>query len=84
MFGSSGIRGIANTEITPQLALELGLAVGSIYPEVVIGRDPRIPGEMIESAVTAGLLSAGSKVVKIGMVPTPTLALPHQGGGTKH
>lgn len=75
VFGSSGIRGIANREITPELALNFGLAVGSIYPEVMIGHDPRIPGKMIENAIVAGLLSAGSKVVKIGMVPTPTLAL---------
>ncbi|VVB90794.1 Phosphoglucosamine mutase [uncultured archaeon] len=75
MFGSSGIRGVANTEITPQFALDFGLAVGSIYPEVMIGRDPRVSGQMIESAVVSGLLSAGSKVVKTGMVPTPTLAL---------
>ena len=75
MFGSSGVRGIANREITPRLALDFGLAVGSIYPEVVVGRDPRISGKMIESAIIAGLLSAGSRVVKIGMVPTPTLAL---------
>jgi phosphoglucosamine mutase len=74
-FGSSGIRGIANKEITPQLALKFGLAVGSIYPEVVIAHDPRISSNMIENAVIAGLLSAGSKVVKIGMVPTPTLAI---------
>lgn len=74
-FGSSGIRGVANEEITPQLALDFGLAIGSIYHEVVIGRDPRVSGEMIESAVVSGLLAAGSKVVKIGMVPTPTLAI---------
>lgn len=74
-FGSSGIRGIANKEITPQLALKFGLAVGSIYPEAVIAHDPRISSKMIENAVIAGLLSAGSKVVKIGMVPTPTLAI---------
>lgn len=74
-FGSSGIRGIANKEITPQIALKFGLAVGSIYPEVVIAHDPRISSKMIENAVIAGLLSAGSKVVKIGMVPTPTLAI---------
>jgi len=74
-FGSSGIRGVANSEITPGLALNLGLAVGSIYPQISIGHDPRIASEMIENAVVAGLLSAGSKVVRIGMVPTPTLAL---------
>lgn len=75
MFGSSGVRGIANREITPQLALNFGLAVGSMYDEVVVGHDPRISSEMIEHAVVSGLLSAGSKVVKAGMVPTPTLAL---------
>ncbi len=75
MFGSSGIRGIANSEITPRFALNFGLAVGSLYPEVMVGHDPRVPGEMIEHAVVAGLLSAGSKVIKVGMVPTPTLAI---------
>ena len=74
-FGSSGIRGVANTEITPELALDMGLAVGSIYPEIAVGHDPRIASEMIENAVVAGLLSAGCKVIKVGMVPTPTLAL---------
>ncbi len=74
-FGSSGVRGIANKEITPRFALNFGLAVGSIYPEVVVGRDPRIPAAMIESAVVAGLLSAGSRVARIGMAPTPTLAI---------
>ncbi len=75
MFGSSGIRGVANSEITPQLALNFGLAVGSLYPEVVIGHDPRIAGAMIENAVISGLLSAGCRVIKVGMVPTPTLAI---------
>lgn len=74
-FGSSGIRGVANTEITPKLALDFGLAIGSVYREVVTGRDPRIAGEMIEHAVIAGLLSAGCKVQRAGMIPTPTLAL---------
>jgi phosphoglucosamine mutase len=75
MFGSSGIRGVANSEITPHLALNFGLAVGSIYPEAVIGHDPRIAGAMIENAVISGLLSAGCRVIKLGMVPTPTLAI---------
>ncbi|KCZ73179.1 phosphoglucosamine mutase [Candidatus Methanoperedens nitroreducens] len=78
-FGSSGVRGIANKEITPRFALNFGLAVGSIYPEVVVGRDPRIPAVMIESAVVAGLLSAGSRVTRIGMAPTPTLAIASRG-----
>jgi len=75
MFGSSGIRGIANEEITPQLALSLGLAIGGEYPRVVVGHDPRVSSEMIEHAIIAGLLSAGSEVIKVGLVPTPTLAL---------
>lgn len=75
MFGSSGIRGIANSEITPRFALNFGLAVGNLYSEVMVGHDPRVPSEMIEHAVVAGLLSAGSRVVKAGMVPTPTLAI---------
>ncbi len=74
-FGSSGIRGLANREITPQLALNFGLAVGNVYSNVIIGHDPRVSSEMLESAVVAGLLSAGSEVVKLGMAPTPTLAL---------
>ncbi|MDP2845437.1 MAG: phosphoglucosamine mutase [Candidatus Methanoperedens sp.] len=74
LFGSSGIRGIANKEITPELALRVGLAVGSIHDSAVIGRDPRTSGEMIEHAIISGLLSAGCKVTRIGMVSTPTLA----------
>ena len=74
LFGSSGIRGLANREITPGLALKVGLAVGSMHDSAVIGRDPRTSGEMIEHAVISGLLSAGCNVTRVGMVPTPTLA----------
>ncbi|NJD54092.1 MAG: phosphoglucosamine mutase [Candidatus Methanoperedens sp.] len=74
LFGSSGIRGLANKEITPELALNVGLAVGSLHGSAVIARDPRTSGEMIEHAVISGLLSAGCSVTRIGMVPTPTLA----------
>lgn len=74
LFGSSGIRGLANKEITPELALKVGLAVGSLHGSAVIARDPRTSGEMIEHAVISGLLSAGCSVTRIGMVPTPTLA----------
>jgi phosphoglucosamine mutase len=74
LFGSSGIRGLANREITPELALKVGLALGSIYDSAVIGRDPRTSGEMIEHAVISGLLSAGCNVIRVGMVSTPTLA----------
>ncbi len=74
LFGSSGIRGLANKEITPWLALSVGLAVGSLHGSAVIARDPRTSGEMIEHAVISGLLSAGCSVTRVGMVPTPTLA----------
>lgn len=74
LFGSSGIRGLANKEITPRLALSVGLAVGSHHESAVIARDPRTSGEMIEHAVISGLLSAGCSVTRVGMVPTPTLA----------
>ncbi|MFZ3060693.1 MAG: phosphoglucosamine mutase [Candidatus Methanoperedens sp.] len=74
LFGSSGIRGLANKEITPGLALKVGLALGSMHDSAVIGRDPRTSGEMIEHAVISGLLSAGCHVTRIGMVSTPTLA----------
>jgi phosphoglucosamine mutase len=74
LFGSSGIRGLANREITPGLALKVGLAVGSMHDSAVIGRDPRTSGEMIEHAVISGLLSAGCNVTRVGMVSTPTLA----------
>ena len=74
LFGSSGIRGLANSEITPELALKVGLAVGSLHDSAVIGRDPRTSGEMIEHAIISGLLSAGCNVSRTGMVTTPTLA----------
>ncbi len=74
LFGSSGIRGLANMEITPELALKVGLALGSTHDSAVIGRDPRTSGEMIEHAIISGLLSAGCNVSRIGMVSTPTLA----------
>lgn len=75
MFGSSGIRGIVNKDITPRFTLDFGLASGSIYSNIVIGHDPRISSKMMENAVVAGLLSTGCAVTKIGMVPTPTLAI---------
>lgn len=74
LFGSSGIRGLANKEITPQLAQKVGLAVGSLHHSCVIGRDPRTSGEMLEHALISGILSAGCRVTRIGMVSTPTLA----------
>lgn len=74
LFGSSGIRGIANEEITPELALKVGKACGTLYKNIVIGNDPRTSSPMIKHAVTAGALSAGAEVTDIGLVSTPTLA----------
>ncbi len=73
-FGSSGIRGVVNTEITSESALCIGRAVGSEYHDVVVGRDPRTSSEMIEYAAISGLLSMGCQITRVGMVATPTLA----------
>ncbi|MCQ1535603.1 phosphoglucosamine mutase [Methanosarcina sp. KYL-1] len=74
LFGSSGIRGVANKEITAELALKVGLVVGSGKKTAVIGRDPRVAAPMIEHSLIAGLTSAGCEVTRIGLVTTPTLA----------
>jgi len=73
-FGSSGIRGLVNEKITPELALKVGRAVGREYKNVIIGRDPRPTGKMVSSAVIAGLTAEGAEVKDAGMVATPTLA----------
>ncbi len=75
LFGSSGIRGIANLEISPELALNVGKALGTLHSgNIVIGSDPRSSGQMLKSAVASGILSAGASAVDVGMVSTPTLA----------
>lgn len=80
-FGTDGIRGRVNQKLTAQLALSLGLAVGRVLSEkslnkklVVIGRDSRNSGIMLEQAISAGLLSQGFDVVSLGMLPTPAVA----------
>ncbi len=74
LFGSSGIRGIVNEKITPDLVRNLGMTLGRDNDEVIVGRDPRPTGHMLHSALVAGLTSVGSDVKDAGMVPTPTLA----------
>ncbi|AEH61491.1 Phosphoglucosamine mutase [Methanosalsum zhilinae DSM 4017] len=74
LFGSSGIRGIANEEVTVDLALKVGMTLGNRNTTAVIGRDPRISGEMIENSIISGLASAGCEVYRTGVVTTPTLA----------
>ncbi|SFE83951.1 phosphoglucosamine mutase [Alteribacillus iranensis] len=79
-FGTDGVRGIANTELTPELAFRLGRAGGYVltkeveHPKVLIGRDTRISGEMLEGALVAGLLSIGAEVMRIGVISTPGVA----------
>lgn len=74
LFGSSGIRGRVFEEITLDLVMEIGKAVGSRYERVVVGRDTRISGEMFKSSAISGLLSAGAEASDAGIVSTPTLA----------
>lgn len=74
LFGSSGIRGVTNVEVTPELALDVGKAVGAGCSSAVVARDPRVAGVMIEEAFASGLMSSGCDVTRLGIVPTPTLA----------
>ena len=82
LFGTDGVRGIANKELTVKLAYKLGVAGGYVLgqnitgrrPMVLIGRDTRISGEMLEDAISAGLLSTGCDVIKVGEIPTPGVA----------
>ncbi|XOI99716.1 phosphoglucosamine mutase [Paenibacillus polymyxa] len=79
-FGTDGVRGVANKELTAELAYSIGrcggyvLAGGVERPKVVIGMDTRISGLMLESALVAGLLSIGADVVRLGVVSTPGVA----------
>src|SRR5512136_323724 len=73
-FGSSGIRGLANVDVTPELALRVGQVVGELYNSAIVGRDPRTTGPMLAAALTAGVLAAGGDAIDAGLVSTPTLA----------
>ena len=85
LFGTDGVRGVANSELTPELALALGRAVvGSLEPlppgsarrrpVIVVGRDPRASGSLLEGALVAGICSAGGDVLAAGVIPTPAIA----------
>lgn len=80
LFGTDGVRGVANRELTPELALSLGQALGrrlhagETRPTCVLGRDSRLSGDLLEAALSAGLLSAGVDVVSVGIVPTPAVS----------
>ena len=80
MFGTDGVRGVANTELTPELAFKLGragayvLTEGTHKPKILVGMDTRISGQMLESALVSGILSVGAEAVCVGIVPTPAIA----------
>lgn len=79
-FGTDGVRGVANSELTPELAFRLGRFGGYVLtkdhsrPKVLIGRDTRISGHMLEGALVAGLLSIGAEVMRLGVISTPGVA----------
>jgi phosphoglucosamine mutase len=84
LFGTDGVRGVANRDLTSNLALDLGVAAARVLGEVgafeghrpvaVVGRDPRASGEFLEAAVVAGLASSGVDVLRLGVLPTPAVA----------
>ncbi len=78
LFGTDGVRGVANKDLTPEMALRLGRAAGHVLGgpghRVVVGRDTRRSGRMLESALAAGLCSVGMEVRLVGHIPTPGLA----------
>lgn len=81
LFGTDGARGVANTELTCELAMNIGKAAAMVLtdethkrPTVLIGKDTRMSSDMLESALTAGLCSVGADVCSLGVVPTPAVA----------
>ena len=80
LFGNGDVRGIANLELTPELAFKLGKATGYVLgkskdkPVFLIGKDTRLSGDMLEDALSAGLMATGANVIKVGVLPTPAIA----------
>ncbi|MGC0142868.1 MULTISPECIES: phosphoglucosamine mutase [unclassified Pseudactinotalea] len=84
LFGTDGVRGLANREVTAELALRLGMAAASVLtahgrfedrrPKAIVGRDPRVSGQFLAAATIAGLSSAGVDVEDLGVLPTPAVA----------
>ena len=74
LFGTSGIRRVADKDLI-QLALKVGLVVGEVYGNIVVGSDTRTSSDAMKHALISGLLAAGSRCCDVGVVPTPTLAL---------
>jgi|GEM_PF-3819 len=80
MFGTDGVRGIANQDLTCELAMQLGRAAATVLaaekerPKILIGKDTRISGAMLEAALVAGITSVGADVYLLGVLPTPAVA----------
>ena len=84
LFGTDGVRGLANEALTASLALRLGAAAAEVLtvdhrsskrrPLAVVGRDPRVSGEMLAAALSAGMASRGVDVLRVGVLPTPAVA----------
>ena len=81
LFGTDGVRGVANTELTSELAFKIGRAAaavlsreGKAHPKILIGKDTRISSDMLENALAAGLCSIGANVQKLGVISTPAVA----------
>ncbi len=81
LFGTDGVRGVANSELTPELAFHIGRAAATVLHDggqkdrpFIVGRDTRISGSMLEAAIVAGITSVGSDALLIGVVPTPAVA----------
>ncbi len=81
IFGTDGVRGVANTDLTPELAFAIGRAGATVlahtsdrHKPIIVGRDTRLSGTMLEAAIVAGITSVGRDVVSIGIVPTPAVA----------
>ena len=81
LFGTDGVRGVANHDLTCELAMKLGRAAAAVlinksnrHPRVIIGKDTRLSSDMLENAMAAGLCSVGASVVLLGVVPTPAVA----------
>ncbi|MBR5239181.1 MAG: phosphoglucosamine mutase [Clostridia bacterium] len=81
LFGTDGVRGIVNRDLSAPLAYDIGRALTSYLkqthkqPTIAIGKDTRISGDMLEAALTSGILSAGGNVIKLGILPTPAVSL---------
>lgn len=80
LFGTDGVRGVANVELTPELAFKLGYAAAKYFgrevasPKIIVGRDTRRSGQMLESALAAGICCAGGNVWLLGVLPTPAVS----------